>query len=240
MNYRTRIFERYASCVQNSPLIFDEIEAAQYSKAYEIYLRGWLPLHKEASILEIGCGGGKLLYFLKKKGYSNLHGVDISPEQVNLSKQVIENVTEGNAVEFLLMHINSFDLIVGVDIIEHLKKDEVFDFLDACYNALKTGGRFILQTPNAESPMGLMHRYHDFTHEVAFDSHSLGKLLSLCGFSEIIPRETGPVIHGTKSFFRYLIWKVFRTFLILWNLAETGSKGSGIYTRVFLISAIKE
>ena len=97
----------------------------------------------------------------------------------------------------------------------------------------------ILQTPNAESPWGIMHRYHDFTHELAFDPHSLKKLLELCGSAKIEPRQAGPVIHGILSLGRFLLWKVVWSLLALWNLAETGSIGSGIYTRVFLISGIK-
>jgi len=239
IDYRSKLYEKYASLVQEAPSVFDAKAAQRWGYAYDRFLKGWLPQRKDAAILEVGCGWGRLLHFFKTRGYVNLRGVDISPEQVKLARQVIDNVTERNAIEYLDSHPHSFDLIIGLDIIEHFRKDEVLHFLEACYKALRSGGRLILQTPNAESPWGMKIRYGDFTHELAFNPGGLKKLLEICGFVKIEPRQAGPVVHGILSLGRYLIWKVIWTGLALWNLAETGSIGSGIYTRVFLISGIK-
>lgn len=238
-NYRAKIYEKYASLIQDAKLFFDESAAQHWGDAYDTFLKGWLPERKDAPILDLGCGWGRLLYFLKIRGYRNIQGVDINPEQVKLARQVIDNVTEADAIEYLSNCPHSFDLIIGLDIIEHFKKDEVLHFLEGCYRALCPKGRLILQTPNAESPWGMKVRYGDFTHELAFDPHSLKKLLELCGFVKIEPREPRPVVHGVLSLGRFLLWKGIWIFLALWNFAETGSMGSGIYTRVFLISGIK-
>lgn len=238
-HYRDRIYECYASRVQDTSSVFDEGEAVRWGRVYNSYLRGWLPENNNAAILDVACGGGKLLYFFKSKGFTNIYGVDISPEQIALARQVTENVVEEDAITFLQSHKEKYDLITGLDIIEHFKKGEVLQFLDACYGALRPEGRIILQTPNAESPWGLQHRYHDFTHEVAFDSVSLEQLLSLAGFSKMNIRECGPFAHGLRSFCRNCIWKIIHCGLVIWNLAETGSKGSGIYTRIFLITGKK-
>ena len=92
------------------------------------------------------------MYFFKVLGYTNLIGVDISPEQVNLARQVILNVYEDEVLSWLEEHNNEFDLITGFDIIEHLYKPAVLQFLDYCFKALKPGGLLILETQNAESP----------------------------------------------------------------------------------------
>lgn len=238
-DYRTRIYREYVSQIQDASSVFDETEAARWGRAYETFLRNWLPEEKDAAILDVACGGGKLLYFFQSIGYTNLFGVDISPEQVALSKQVTKNISEANAINYLEEHRESYDLITGLDIIEHFQKNEMLKFLDASYKALKPGGKIILQTPNAESPWGMMHRYGDFTHEVAFNPNALRRLMSLYGFCEIEPREAGPVVHGVVSLGRYLIWKVIHGSLSIWNLVETGSRCGNIYTRVFLISGVK-
>lgn len=238
--YRQRIYERYASCFQDTSMAFDLASADRWGRAYDSYLKGWLPERKDAAILEVACGGGRLLHFFKKRGYTNLIGVDISPEQVQLAKQVTENVVETDVLEFLETTEEKYDLIVGLDFIEHFHKNEVLHYLDACFNALKPNGRLILQTCNADSPWGLMHRYNDFTHEVCFNPNSLGRLFRLVGFHNIESRETGPVIHGFASALRYVIWQGIRIVLKLWNLAETGSSGSGVFTRIFLISGVKK
>jgi len=238
-DYRTRIYNEYATQIQDATSNFNAVNAVNLGVGYNNYLRKWLPKNKGAAILDIACGDGRILFFLKSKGYTNLTGVDISPEQVALSRQVIKNIYEENAISFLEKNESTYDLILGMDIIEHLNKMEALNFLDACYSALSPIGRIILQTPNAESPMGMKIRYGDFTHEIAFTSNSLKRLMSLCGFCEIESQEAAPVIHGFKSIIRYFIWRIIRIGILVWNLSETGDKGSGIFTRVFFISGVK-
>jgi hypothetical protein len=36
------------------------------------------------------------------------------------------------------------------------------------------------------------------------------------------------------------VWQALRAGLRLWNFVETGSSGSGVYTRVFVISGVKK
>jgi 2-polyprenyl-3-methyl-5-hydroxy-6-metoxy-1,4-benzoquinol methylase len=239
-DYRELIYEKYASCFQGYKPDFDIAADKRWGQAYKSFLRGWLPERKDAAILEVACGSGKLLRFLKEQGYTDIAGVDISPEQVSLAKQVTENVVEDNVLDFLESTEKRYDLIIGLDIIEHFTKDEALHFLQASSKALKSGGRIIIQTPNADSPWGGTIRYGDFTHEICFNPNALRNLLNLLGFQHIEAREGGPVVHGVVSFVRYVIWQLIRLILKIWNLAETGSAGSNVYTRVFLISGIKE
>ena len=240
-DYRVRIYQNYATGFQDATLEFDQDAARHWARPYRHYLRGWLPVAKNSAILEVACGNGKLLYYLQQSGYEQLSGVDISPQQVEIARQVLPNVHHGDALAFLRKHPGAFALILGLDIVEHFTKPEVLQFLDACYAALKPGGRLVLQTPNAESPWGSVHRYNDFTHEVGFNPNALTRLLGLCGFVDCEARELGPVPlgHSIKSTGRWVIWQSIRAALKLWNLAETGASGSGVFTRVFLIGAIR-
>jgi SAM-dependent methyltransferase len=151
-------------------------------------------------------------------------------------------VKQESVLDHLENNPDSYDLITGYDIVEHFNKDEVLRFLDGCFSALQPGGRLILQTPNADSPWGNSLRYGDFTHEVCFNPNSLIRLLRLVGFGNLEIREAGPVPYGNSltSMVRSLIWQVIRAGLRIWNLAETGSSGTGVWTRVFLISGIKK
>ncbi len=239
--YRDRIYESYASNFQDLAPQFDVAASRAWGRAYRHYLRRWLPASREAAILDVACGGGRLLHFFKEQGYTRLEGVDLSPEQVALARQVVPDVVEENAIDFLERNAGAFDLITGLDIIEHLHKPEVLRFLDAAFRALRAGGRLILQTPNADSPWGTMLRYGDFTHEVCFNPNALGRLLRLAGFDGIESREMGPVPFGYSlaSTVRAGVWQGFRLVFKIWNIAELGSAGSGVFTRVFLISGVK-
>ncbi len=238
-DYRSRIYAQYVTRGDGPSQSFDPHTARRWGRSYHHYLRGWLPANRDAAILDIACGSGGLLFFFHEQGFHNLSGVDVSPEQVRIARDIAPNVVEGDLFEFLQSHPDSFDLITALDVVEHQKKDDVLRLLDLCHAALRPGGRLVLQTPNAESPFGFSVRSADFTHEVCFTSYSLGWLLKLCGFGEVAARETGPPPFRWLSLGRYLLWRVIRGFIKLWNIVETGAAGSGVYTRVFLISGVK-
>lgn len=240
--YRDRLYSNYGRDFQDAGERFDREGALRWSRAIAYHLRGWTPERKDARILDLACGAGRLLFFFSERGYKDLTGVDISPDQVALARQVTPNVKQESVLDHLENNPDSYDLITGYDIVEHLEKDEALRFLDGCFAALRTGGRMILQTPNADSPWAASVRYGDFTHELCFNPNSLSRLMRMAGFFDIEAREAGPLPLGGSliSSVRYLIWQVIRSGLRLWNLAETGSAGAGVWTRVFLISGIKK
>jgi 2-polyprenyl-3-methyl-5-hydroxy-6-metoxy-1,4-benzoquinol methylase len=240
-NYRERIYAAYGKNFQDTPENFDYIASLRRGKTWRYHLRSWLPESKTARIVDLACGGGQLLHFFTEQGYQRVEGVDISPDQVALSRQLTPNVTHGDIIDFLVANSRHFDLITGFDIIEHLHKEEALHFLDAAYGALKPGGRLILQTPNAEGPWGSQHRYNDFTHELGFTPNALNRLLRVAGFSCNEIRECAPPPYGVSVFssVRSMLWQLIRLQLMLWNLIETGHTGDRVFTRVFLITGIK-
>lgn len=232
--YRKRIYERYTTDRYPQFVTFNEEAYSKTLKPILTRLKKWLPFNKSIKYLDVACGAGQLLYGFKTMGFNNIYGIDVSPQQVLVAKNISTNVFEGDALEFLQKNINTFDLITAIDILEHLDKNEMFDFLDAIYLSLREGGRLILQMPNAESPFGHKIRYCDLTHENSFDPSNLNSILNIVGFKNFEIQECGPIIHGPISFFRWLIWRSISFNLKVWNLAETGNIGSGVYTRVFL------
>lgn len=238
-DYRARFYATYNSRFKRESANFDPVAANRWGLPYETFFRGWLPASKNARIVDLACGAGRLLFFFKQRGYTDLHGVDVSPEQVAIARQVLSDVREENLFAFLEGSAQEFDLVTALDLIEHLTKEEALRFLDGCYRVLRPGGRLILQTPNADSPMFGNIRYGDFTHENCFTPSSLRSILALSGFTGVEAREIGPVARGVKSVVRVAVWKVLRTGAVLWNLAETGAPGSSVFTRNFAISAVK-
>jgi 2-polyprenyl-3-methyl-5-hydroxy-6-metoxy-1,4-benzoquinol methylase len=240
-DYRQRFYDQYATLVMRTGETLDLPAVRRWGRAYDHYLRGWLPRSRDASVLDVACGAGRLLLFMKERGFVNVTGVDLSPEQIARARQVIPDVVQSELLEYLAANPGRFDLIVGLDVIEHLEKPRVVAFFDAAFASLRPGGRLIVETVNGDTPMGLPILYGDFTHETCFTPQSLVSLFRLSGFDGIAIRETGPVPWGysLKSTVRYLIWRVFRYGLQLANTAETGSSGSGVFTRVMLASGVK-
>lgn len=147
------------------------------ARYFEWYTRGWLPGDREAPILDVGCGSGQLLYFLASKGYRRAKGIDLDHDQVALAKQLGLDAEECSAQEHLERSPAHYDLIVILDVIEHLTREELFPFMEAVVGHLKPGGRLIASVPNAESPDGLRCTYTDITHEAAYTPVSFEQML---------------------------------------------------------------
>lgn len=205
-------------------------------------IRDHFPKDQNAVILDLGCGHGALLYFARHAGYRHLRGIDVSPQQVSVACRLgIEGVEQGDLMTTLAdLPDSSQDMIVAFDVIEHFTKDELVDFVDAVWRALKPGGCWLIHAPNADSPFGAAVRYGDMTHEQAFTRSSLEQLLRASGFSTVASFESGPVAHGMKSLIRVWLWKFIRLALRFWMAVETGDTGSrALFTRNLLIVSRK-
>lgn len=242
-NYRQTIYSSYVSKkTMRMGRSHTEAEYSQWAAATHHSIKGWLPTDKNVPILDMGCGAGYLIFLLKQLGYTDLTGVDSSIEQVNLARQWCPHakIIYGDVREVLARNQKRYGLITGFDIIEHFTKDEIMPLLTLVAQALKSGGRLILQTPNAESPWMGSVAYGDFTHEWFFTPTSLSDVLRQVGIVGLEARPCGPYIHGLKSFSRTILWKFLGFLLSFISLVETGTRGSGIYTRVFVAKAEKE
>jgi 2-polyprenyl-3-methyl-5-hydroxy-6-metoxy-1,4-benzoquinol methylase len=239
--YADEIYRRYLSLragTQCEPTAVSNASPAYY---YEAKLAKWLPADPGASILDLGCGAGRFVKWLSQKGYSRLAGVDRSPEQIMQARAAAPaaELYELDLFSFLQGKQAQYDLIAALDVIEHMDKAQVLEFLRLVFAALKPGGRLLLQTPNADSPWALSLRYGDFTHECCLTPGSLRQLLLLAGFEDVEAQPTGPVAHGLKSSLRWFFWRLISCYYMFVNLVETGRGGDGIYTRVFQASARK-
>jgi cyclopropane fatty-acyl-phospholipid synthase-like methyltransferase len=212
-DYRERLYRLYSTThfARGREVSRAAIEAEHPS--FEARLGSVLPEPRDAKILEIGSGYGAFLHYLGSKGFRNAVGIDVSPEQVRIGKDLgIENLYLAEASTYLRQYRNEFDCIVAIDLLEHLNKAEVLDFLETALASLKTGGRLIVHTINAEWPFFGNIFYGDFSHEVAFTVKSIRQVLAATGFTEI---RVMPAGHAVKGFLSAIRWLLLRAELIL-------------------------
>ncbi|MDT5061906.1 MAG: hypothetical protein QOH63_2365 [Acidobacteriota bacterium] len=94
-------------------------------------------------ILDVGCGTGANLELLGK--YGEASGVDVSQDALTFCRaRGLENVRHGEA-EKLPFEDGSFDLVTGLDVVEHLDDDVAG--LKEMWRVLKPGGRALLFVP---------------------------------------------------------------------------------------------
>jgi len=188
------------------------------TKCYLDWYGPYLPEDKNVRILDFGCGMGHFLYFLKKMGYNNFVGVDISPQQVAfVSKYITSNVVLADGFEFLneaLRRGDYFYVIVLNDVIEHIPKHRTLELLKLVFNILEPGGKIFVKTDNLGNPFNLRARYMDFTHEVGFTEHSLYQVLYVAGFRKIrVFGAREPCGRGIKSWIMRLMSSASRVVL---------------------------
>ncbi len=239
-DYRDEIYSTYYSAhmktLHGETTINDIVK--QFS-AWNYYYGHCLPANKEARILEIGCGNGGFVYWLQCLGYKNVHGIDISPEQVEVAGNVgIKNIIHADLREFLPGREKTYDVIFARDVIEHFRKEEVLDTLRMIHKSLKAGGIFTAQTPNGVSPFSGRHRYKDFTHELIFTVDSFSQILKTSGFGDAGFYSAPPVPKGPVSIIRFSLWKIIETALRFYMAVETGSF-SGVFTQNLIAVAKK-
>ena len=164
-------------------------------------LGSWLPANRNARILDIACGEGALLSFLREEGFRNLSGFDISPENVLLCHGLgLDFVHQADALRLAERPESEFDAIFAFDLIEHIPKQSAAEFLDQVRKKLAPGGSVILQTPNMGSLFAAYNRYYDLSHEFGVTEKSAMDLLMLGGFEssaiEIKPAWTATTWMG--------------------------------------------
>lgn len=229
--YRERLYRSYLSTHVDPYGPMTPAGLVRDRRLFRALYRRFLPDAKDAELLEVGCGAGSFLAFLRSEGYTRVHGIDVGEEQVASARRLgIEGVAVADAMPFLEAHPLAYDFIAALDVVEHFAKDEVFEFLDRARGALRPGGRLLLRTPNADSPYHSWIRYGDFTHEVTFSPRSIAQVLRAAGFSGIEIHPLEPHVHGLPSAVRRVLWAGIKQVIRLYLLADQGTTGSGIFS----------
>jgi 2-polyprenyl-3-methyl-5-hydroxy-6-metoxy-1,4-benzoquinol methylase len=220
--FKDVLYARYVQTIfkDAKPSTLERFE--DYARYYKKTLSPFLPENREAHILDIGCGFGHLLYFLKKQGYMNHFGIDIGEEQIEICRQLVTaNVeTASDVPVYLSGQPEKYETVFLFDVLEHIDDEDIFPLLDAIRTSLHAGGRLIISVPNAACFPNLITLYGDLTHRRLFTELSLKQLLLASGFStvKVFPHEK-KVIRSFRSRREKYMWQV-RDKLVRWLLSE--------------------
>lgn len=99
-----------------------------------------------ARMIDLGCGSGGLLLYLKSKGYSDLEGIDISATAVNLCREKNLAVRMEDMANFSAER-NSYEVIICNDVLYFLNDIEKFNFIQSIAKCLTSGGICIMNLP---------------------------------------------------------------------------------------------
>jgi len=148
-------------------------------------------------VLEIGCGGGGTLAWLKESGRAQwTAGIELSEEAAALARTRVDDVHCGDANALLGNFPKaSFDLVLCLDVLEHLV--DPWAALSTIQTLLRPGGRVITSLPNVRHhsvvlPLLFRGRWEyrdagimDRTHLRFFSRQGIAALMTQAGLREV-------------------------------------------------------
>jgi 2-polyprenyl-3-methyl-5-hydroxy-6-metoxy-1,4-benzoquinol methylase len=238
-DFRVNLYSRYIS--KYKKFIGNE-DTGNIKSDYKVYKKWYLSLlrsfSKNANIIELGCGSGYILQFLKHEGFQNLYGIDISVEQIEKAKAKGLNTDVKSVFDFFETNKTKYDIVLALDFIEHFEKNELLNLFAGINKILNENGILIIRTPNGQGLFPGRNIYGDLTHLTIFNPNSLTQILHFAGFYDIKFYETGPVIKNLKGFIRFILWQTIRIFIKAVRIVETGGSEK-IYTQDFICTCKK-
>lgn len=169
-----------------------------------------------ARILEIGFGNGQFMDWARAQGFQVV-GVEIIPEMIDAARQrghlVFENLHEE-------IH-ETFDLVVAIDVLEHIPVADLTQILVRITEVLRPGGRLIARFPNGDSPFNGRYQNGDATHSKPLNAASLSQIAATAGMkithvmnprplpTPLIPRMKRRATYAARDFIEIVLGRTY-------------------------------
>jgi len=215
---------------------------------------------KGKKVLDVGCGTGRLVFLLAKKG-ATCTGVDYSKEAIEIAKEKFEHPNlmfkELDASEQIS---GKYDVIISIGTLEH--QDEPLSALKLYKKHLNPKGKIIITSPNWTNPRGyiLMSLYYilnapitlaDLHYFTPKDFETWGKILKMKldwktfdeswghgkimieDLSKRLPKilEDMKIQHKKKDIKKFLNWLEEKALPLEQNSSISGATGMYIFQK---------
>jgi len=185
---------------------------------------GFRPEH----IADAGSGFGQYAYYLSRKyPNSKITGLDMKQEQIDDCNHFFRSIGRNERIVFeyadltLLDSNNMYDLVLSVDVMEHIEDDQ--GVLTRLCNALKPGGILLISTPSDQGGSDVRHDGDaSFIDEHVRDGYGMNEIvekLRKAGFSEIHARYSygrpGKISWRLSMKYPIILVNVSRLFLLI-------------------------
>jgi 2-polyprenyl-3-methyl-5-hydroxy-6-metoxy-1,4-benzoquinol methylase len=169
------------------------------------------------SVLELGCGGGATLAWLKSSGRaSHTTGMELCAEPASRARTCVDRVIDGDLDETIGALVpGSFDLVLCLDVLEHLV--DPWATVKQLHGLVRPGGSIIVSLPNVGHHSVVLPlltsgrwRYEDAgimdrTHLRFFTRKGARELLTQGGFEIAGSVDTGVRPTRLRECWKYLL-----------------------------------
>jgi predicted TPR repeat methyltransferase len=107
-------------------------------------------------------------------------GIDILPDMVAAARERGHHVHLG-CFDVSMFADEKFDVICAFDVLEHMTREQLTDFLRDTQKVLSADGKFLFRFPDGQSPLSVLYQYGDWTHLSVMSAPILGEVASRVG-----------------------------------------------------------
>lgn len=177
-----------------------------------------------ARILEIGFGTAEILDWFKARGVTT-EGVELIPALTDAAAVRGHTVRIGAAPADLRPLDGAYDMVIALDVLEHLTTQEIVDTLAEAARLLRPGGVFVARFPNGGSPFGRHIQYGDLTHVSVLGTGAVKRLVAESPLTLVAVRNAARPVHGKRSaIVKWLAYRVRDLFESVVGRAYLGSR----------------
>ena len=186
--YAHRLATRSASAAERAPSFVERALEARSARVLGERLRALGIVAGGARpprVLDVGCGTGRHLDLVRRAlPGAETHGVDLSEAAVEVARRK-GHVGHAGRFEDVALPPGGFDLVLSFHVVEHVARPD--RFLARCAEALRPGGRILIETPSTDGvDFRLLRRrhwggYHAPRHWYLFRPSTLERLAPRVG-----------------------------------------------------------
>lgn len=144
-------------------------------------------IEEETTVLDIGCGSGKFLKYLKEKKNCDCTGLELNENAIS---EAVQNGLKVKS-EFVQQHAedinNRYDVVCAFQVLEHIA--DAGSFLEGAIKCLKPNGKLIICVPNNNPWFYQYDKFHTLNlpphHMNMWDENALTRLASYYGFDKV-------------------------------------------------------
>jgi len=138
-------------------------------------------INPEYKIFDVGCGRGGLLSALRRAGFQNLYGVDLSPAMTEDIEKRLGIPAASAPADLLPFPEAAPGLLIYSHVLEHAA--EPGSLLLEAGRRLAPGGLVFIEVPDSSAyPLDIPYQEFYLEHLNHFDAYSLSRLLAETGF----------------------------------------------------------
>ncbi|MCC6739660.1 MAG: class I SAM-dependent methyltransferase [Planctomycetia bacterium] len=146
-------------------------------------------------VLEVGFGNGGFASWARGEG-AEVFGTELLPELQELGGKAGLRVIDAAAPLAGQVGAGTMDLVVALDVFEHLGIDRLQALLPDLRDCLRPDGCLLGRVPSGDSPFSNAIQHGDLTHRSVLGSSAIHQLAVAAGFVDVETREPALPLRG--------------------------------------------